>query len=279
MEDSILVLFRSRDLTRISDQVVGLLRHAISIKTQPIDNKADIPVGASKFGGLPDLPSLLRWPEWQERPLPFLAQIRLSDIAPLDYANELPHSGMLYFFFDEEALETYPPTRESWHVIYANSNFAYPQHLPVSSEELRIYPTCSLEFSNRLTLPPFESRYLENLGLSYNAFERNAPPEQRKEADAYIELEQQLEAFYENETLHHQLLGHPFQIQGDLLWECQQDTGYAGDPTDWRLLLQIDTDDDAGVMWGDVGILYFYIPQQALAARDFSQVHLIMQCS
>ena len=32
-------------------------------------------------------------------------------------------------------------------------------------------------------------------------------------------------------------------------------------------------------MWGDVGILYFYIPQQALAARDFSQVHLIMQCS
>jgi len=135
---------------------------------------------------LPDLPSLLRWPEWQERPLPFLAQIRLSDIAP---------------------------------------------------------------------------------------------PEQRKEADAYIELEQQLEAFYENETLHHQLLSHPFQIQGDLLWECQQDTGYARDPTDWRLLLQIDTDDDAGVMWGDVGILYFYIPQQALAARDFSQVHLIMQCS
>ncbi len=32
-------------------------------------------------------------------------------------------------------------------------------------------------------------------------------------------------------------------------------------------------------MWGDVGALYFYISQRALIARDFSQVHLIMQCS
>jgi uncharacterized protein YwqG len=31
-------------------------------------------------------------------------------------------------------------------------------------------------------------------------------------------------------------------------------------------------------MWGDVGMLYFYIPQSALITHDFSQVHLIMQC-
>lgn len=278
MEESFLALFRSNNLARISDQVVGLLKHTISIKTQS-DNKADILIGASKFGGLPDLPTSVSWPKWQEQPLPFLSQICLSDIAPFDHVDQLPHSGMLYFFFDDEALEAYPPTRESWHVIYADSNPLDLQHVPASPAKHRVYPERILTFSKRLTLPPFESLYLENLGLSYRAFERNAPPEQRKEADAYIELEHQLEAFYENETAHHQLLGYPCQMQGDLLRECQQDTGYKGNAIDWQLLFQVDSDDDAGMMWGDAGILYFYIPRHALATCDFSQVHLIMQCS
>jgi hypothetical protein len=40
----------------------------------------------------------------------------------------------------------------------------------------------------------------------------------------------------------------------------------------------LDTDEDAGMRWGDEGLLYFSIPQQALAAGDFSQVHLLIQC-
>ncbi len=72
--------------------------------------------------------------------------------------------------------------------------------------------------------------------------------------------------------------GIPYQIQGDLLQECQHDTHAQGDPTDWRLLLQVDSDNNAAMMWGDVGVLYFYIPRQALIARDFSEVHLVMQC-
>lgn len=117
------------------------------------------------------------------------------------------------------------------------------------------------------------------MGLSYGAFKPGAPIERRKEVDAYGELDRQLEALYESVAPHHQFSGHSYQIQGDLLRECQQDTQYEGDPTDWQLLLQIDTDDEAGMMWGDVGILSFYIPQQALAQRDFSQVHVSMQCS
>ena len=29
----------------------------------------------------------------------------------------------------------------------------------------------------------------------------------------------------------------------------------------WRLLLQLDSDDDAGMMWGDEGTLYFWVPE------------------
>jgi uncharacterized protein YwqG len=31
------------------------------------------------------------------------------------------------------------------------------------------------------------------------------------------------------------------------------------DFANWRLLLQLDTDDAAGMKWGDVGTLYFWI--------------------
>jgi uncharacterized protein YwqG len=279
MEDKILSLIRNSQLTRIGDNLTGLLRYAISMKTRSVDDEAELPPGTSKIGGLPDLPPDIDWPEWDDQPLPLIAQIRLADIAPHDHTNELPHSGILYFFFNDEALEAYPPAHDSWHIICHDGDLSELRRMPVSSEEQLVYPACAVEFFARLTLPPFESLFLKRLGLSYDAFHREAPIEQRREADAYMELVKQLDALYDSTFLTHQLLGHPDQIQGDLLQECQQDTHYEGDPTDWRLLLQVNSDDDAAMMWGDVGLLYFFIPQKALAARDFSQVHLIMQCS
>ena len=52
--------------------------------------------GASKFFGAPTVP--LAWEtDFYEDEI-FLCQIRLSDIAPLDKENRLPHTGYLYFF-------------------------------------------------------------------------------------------------------------------------------------------------------------------------------------
>jgi hypothetical protein len=45
-----------------------------------------------------------------------------------------------------------------------------------------------------------------------------------------------------------------------------------------RLLLQLDTDDDLGWMWGEVGRLYYLIRQEDLAARDFSHAWMTFQC-
>ncbi len=279
MQDQALSFIHNSSLTRIADDLTNLLRNTISITTYLVDRATELPLGSSKIGGIPDLPPTIPWPEWDDQPIPFIAQINLADNAPYDYAEELPHTGMLFFFFNDEALCTYPPTRESWCVIYYDGDISELRRMPIASEKQLVYPICSVKFSTKLTLPPFESLYIERLGLSYDAFQQKAPIEQKREADAYQELDRQLDMFYERLSPYHQLLGHPIQIQGDLLWECQQDTHYEGNPTDWRLLLQIDSDDEAAMMWGDVGILYFYIPQQALAVQDFSQVHLIMQCT
>ncbi len=67
---------------------------------------------------------------------------------------------------------------------------------------------------------------------------------------------------------------------------CGDSTGY-NDPqakelksgaSEWRLLLQVDTDDDAGMMWGDCGRLYFWIRVDDLRRRDFDEVWTILQC-
>lgn len=48
---------------------------------------------------------------------------------------------------------------------------------------------------------------------------------------------------------------------------------------DWQLLLQIDSDEEnLGAMWGDCGRVYFWIRQQDLQKRDFSNVWLVLQC-
>ena len=95
----------------------------------------------------------------------------------------------------------------------------------------------------------------------------------------------------------HQLLGYSAPVQdNDMDLQCQLVSNgvYCGDPTgyqdprraelekgrsDWILLLQIDSDDRAGMMWGDAGLLYFWIRREDLARRDFTKVWMVSQCS
>ena len=128
-----------------------------------------------------------------------------------------------------------------------------------------------------MSLPPLESYDVDQLGMS------------RAARFYYSELLEQ-----EDEVIH-RLLGHPTPVQGDMQLECQLVTNglYCGDSSgyqdprvndlragasDWRLLLQIDSDEKAGMMWGNVGRLYYWIKEADLAARDWDLSWLILQC-
>ena len=80
----------------------------------------------------------------------------------------------------------------------------------------------------------------------------------------------------------HQIGGYPSPVQSDSMEaECHdlaQRLGQPSDVTDWRLLLQLDTDDGAGMMWGDVGSLYFWVREQDARIGDFSRIWVILQC-
>ena len=59
----------------------------------------DVPVGASKIGGAPDLPDDASWPvDRDARPLSFVAQLDLASLPAVD--DDLPREGTLSFFYD-----------------------------------------------------------------------------------------------------------------------------------------------------------------------------------
>ena len=70
----------------------------------------DTGVGASRFGGVPDVPAEFVWPVFETaayddddvrpRPLAFLAQFNCARLAPLDTDGLLPKEGVLSFFYE-----------------------------------------------------------------------------------------------------------------------------------------------------------------------------------
>jgi uncharacterized protein YwqG len=115
-----------------------------------------------------------------------------------------------------------------------------------------------------------------------------------KERDRYFNVMDALGGEDANAACH-QLLGHPSPIQGDMQLECQlvthgihlgraegfQDPRRAAlEPgaTSWQLLLQLDSEEGAGMMWGDVGCLYYWIRDEDLERLQFDQVWTVLQC-
>jgi hypothetical protein len=77
----------------------------------------------------------------------------------------------------------------------------------------------------------------------------------------------------------HQVGGTAFSIQQPVEAEVARFAGDAPERADdWQLILQIDSDIEAGMEWGDVGRLYLCARKHDLVARRFDRCWMIMQC-
>lgn len=239
----------------------------------------------SRIGGLPSLPENVPWPEWEGAPLAFLCQIDLSEV-PRDHDRTgLPPSGMLFFFYDQQQ-STWgfdPLDRGSWQVIYTVSakEDGAVRTAPAGLDEDHLYQERPLAFTRVASYPDWADERVAALNLSDEQF------------DQYIDL---CISVYESDAAH-QLLGYPFPIQSDAMdLECQLVSNglYCGDPSgyshpsakslepgraDWLLLLQLDSDDEAGMEWGDDGMLYFWIKRGDLEEARFENCWMILQSS
>jgi uncharacterized protein YwqG len=83
----------------------------------------DVPVGASKLGGDPDLPEDAEWPLGGDgAPLTLVAQVDLAGTHPFDLAGEMPDSGFLWVFYDvrDQPWGFEPEHQYEHRVIYAD---------------------------------------------------------------------------------------------------------------------------------------------------------------
>ena len=263
--------------------LASLAQPAVRLSSRVLGDDSESPVGASRLGGIPDVSPGFVWPLWKDRPLTFLAQLDLSDFASYPSCSVLPPQGVIAFFYDPDQ-ETWgfdPGDRGSWLVHYEPDGQVLSRAVPPASAAG--YPTCAVETAEVETLPSVDSPAVVALGLS--AEERNVLWDVREQVEQLSDAKAD-----------HQLLGLAAPIQGDMQLECQlasngvfcgDATGYASSRAkeleagarDWRLLLQIDSDDDAGMMWGDCGRLYFFLTEDALRRRAFGESWMGLQCS
>ena len=245
---------------------------------------SDATTGFSKIGGSPEASPALEWPSWNGKPMAFLAQIDLAELGGDLAIDGLPATGSLYFFYDQEQ-STWgfdPKDRGSWRVLYLQGNadrvsLAAPKGLAESG----VFGEKRVAIRHISSFPSLERLLVDGIDVS---------PEVLDEIEG-----QWIAAF--GGAPQHQIGGFPSVIQGDSMeLECQlashglycgDASGYA-DPraqelgegsADWRLLLQLDSDDDIGMMWGDCGMLYFWVRAGDLRACNFAEAWMVLQCS
>lgn len=256
---------------------------------------APVSVGASKLGGLPDLPPGTPWPRRGERPLMFLAQFNLADLPKPDSNPGLPVSGLLSFWYDtaDEPWGYDPKHRGSFQVLYTDTptqqlrRTDLPEFVRGDLDhdphwDWKVFSECPIH-----TVEPFDynlDRLKEEL---YDAGDAGD--------DESRDLAERLDDMLSEQTGLHRLLGWADTVQGEMTRECQLvsngiDLGghvpidkaraeqLATGAPDWTLLLQLDTDEEGpGWMWGDCGRLYFWIRKQDLARADFSSIWGVLQ--
>jgi len=255
-----------------ADQLLKAVRDAIVMKSEACDED-EIPVGSSKLAGMPDLPPDTAWPLFQNKPMSFICQLRLDQVAALDTKSVLPKEGMLYFFYNGSNLSfgEWPKDRGSGMVLYFNGDQktlqrrAFPDKL-----EWRYYP-CALTFSRQLVLPSVNSELVERLRLPEKAI-----AQYRSLLDNIACM--QGGPLPSADLKGHKLLGYPDDIQfGDVLQDCPKlKAGYV-----WEQLLQVTSDEESDMFWGVNGCLYYCIPQGAGTGpgpRQFENAWVVVQC-
>ncbi len=269
-KEQLAALIREVGLGHLEDKLMQAARPSLRLHLHPVDENT-IPIGGTKFGGLPDLPPKFAWPVWQgypesdrpryppgefrteDGPQEFLLQLRLEDLAAYDLGSVLPSTGILYFFCAtwKAALGSDETDRDCWKVFHYDSDPSglVRQTPPLLSQEVyrdaivpdnNLFTCCRIEFQPELVLP------------DWNDPEAYDPLELSEEEDGhYSELFQSSEEPDPRKYVQyggpiHRLLGYPQIVQ----YSKTIEGNFApGEHKEWSLLLQLDTEDMTLARW------------------------------
>lgn len=263
----------ARGLEDLSDPLVDALVPCIRMQAK----QGPHVVGSSRIGGEPDLPPGFPWPTWKGKPLAFVAQVEIAAVQTYSVCRDLPKDGLLQFYY-AAAAGTWgfdPADRGSWRVMHIRRADLERRAWPSGLDEESRFRSCQVSLSKDFSIGPLPDDLQEDA------------------VDEVVDLVIDLQANDLGRLTY--LLGYPTEIQGEMQEQCALVSGgiYCGNPSgysdprgaelgrdaaNWRLLLQVGSESEAGMMWGDAGCLYFWIRERDLADGRFDDVWMILQC-
>lgn len=278
----------------MQEKMRSLAKNSVELK---IEGEETYTLGATRFGGQPDVPPDFIWPTYEgesydgvakDRPLTFLAQFNCAKLAPFDTEHILPDHGLLSFFYETDTqCWGYDPEDKGCARVYWFEDISAlsAADFPADMEADFRFPMLKVQMAQKTSYPLWVD------------FSQMFPDE--KDYDAIDSVWNELTG--ETPENRSQLLGWPDVIQSTMFMECDlvSQGYYLGDGNGWNkipkelrqqaeqtahdrwlLLFQLDTveQDDFELMFGDCGHIYFYILKEDLAARRFDRIWLILQC-
>lgn len=233
---------------KLADEQKRLVDPALYLIPRRLEENGDdtTKVGATKLGGLPDLPPGTKWPEKGGVPFTFVGQLRLDEIAKQG-ESRLPKTGLLSFFVHDEGDDylskaTVIHTKDVKDLVRLELPASY-QVMRKGRPARRVLAACEVTFFKTLTVPSAS----------------NPAVTEHLDDDAQARYEEHVS--YEPEDDHCQLLG--FRHWG-------YDAENSGDN---RLLLRVTSDAQLDSGFGDDDPLDFYIPVKDLKAGKFDGVY------
>ncbi|BEL05479.1 YwqG family protein [Actinoplanes sichuanensis] len=269
----------------VADTWIGLLRPAVRFRRAEV---GDVVVG--QLGGAPALPEDLEWPRSTAgRPLGFVAGVDLARVPTGSLDIPLPADGRLLMFYRDPSED---PDKRFWisdpvpvrqpptgHLVFGPAG---TQTTTRTEPGAAVYPEIPLAMEVTATGPDWDHPALEQAVADLSEADRRFMAEPSNSDDFRDELSMR------TETPHHYLGGyaHPVQRSVEFAAAMQRlgsgvsssDPALWDEARQWTSLMQIDSDDDAEMMWGDSGSLYWVIRRDDLAAGRFDAAAFLFQC-
>lgn len=244
----------SAKLEKLEKMIQPLLVDATKIIVQPASRMPENSNMKSHFGGVPYFETGENWPKTEEdTDLNFVCQIFN------DGHNLLPKNiKLIQFYYDFEE-GPWSTEEEGWLVkIYEELN---PEKVITIDKpaDLEKSKYCEIQFENVKSLPDWE-------GLSVYCPEATDLAEEINDDDPWEVYDELVIKLTNQEDYQSQIGGYPKWVQGESIPENNNGQ-------DFKFLLQIDSEDKAGIMWGDVGLVYIYYDAKTKAIEFEMQCH------
>jgi uncharacterized protein YwqG len=238
--------------------------------------------GRSHLGGVPDLPAGFAWPHGRDDVLAFVAQIALDEVAALGLSLPLPASGLLLFFYD---LERRPNGLRPDDGI-GTRVFHVEGELEPAPAERTTLPELPVRLTGEVTLPAEAAGLPSSLVLDIDELDRWQRLRERLAELQGVEVEDRAVEWHAL----HRLLGHPDTTDEGMPLDAQlasngidlntgeryfdpRAAGLEQGSEDWRLLLQLSSDDELQLTLGyPLGRLFVWIRQEDLVEGRFGRV-------